>query len=136
MKPWKRLFQESSILFDLGDDFTLQFSKHQDGIPLDWWSIKKGGSTVGEVKIFPESFNSYGPSVDFIWISGSHRKLGLGRKAIRALANHYGSLASSLEGETSESARKMWESLGAKKVPSRNHNGFVYKLFRQKGNLS
>lgn len=135
MKPWKRLFQESSTSFDLGEGFVLEFVKHEPYTGIDWWTIKRDDSTAGGVKVFPENPN-YGANVDFIRIENQYRNMGLGRKAVRALANHYGSLASSLEGETSKSAHKMWEALKAVKVPSRNHNGFVYKLFRQKGNLS
>jgi hypothetical protein len=135
MRPWKRLFQESPEPFDLGDGFILKFVQHEPSIGIDWWTIKRDGSTAGGVKVFPENSN-YGANVDFIRIENQYRNMGLGRKAVRALANHYGSLASSLEGETSKSAHRMWEVLGAKKVPSGNHKGFIYKLFRQKGNLS
>lgn len=53
----------------------------------------------------------------------------LGEKMVKAFVQLYGSLASDPGGTTSPNARRMWERLGAEKVPTdKNTKGFFYLL--------
>ena len=57
------------------------------------------------------------------------RNLGLGRESVIKLANHYGSLSSDPQGNTSTDAVKMWLAVGGRKIPTdKNTKGFFYRL--------
>jgi hypothetical protein len=77
------------------------------------------------------------PGSDVFALDGAEafdRGLGLGRKVIQALVDHFGALRSDHQGRTSDAAERAWKSLGALSLHNQD-KGFGhswYVLFRNK----
>jgi hypothetical protein len=78
-------------------------------------------------RVYPE----FGHTIARIIVEPEWRGQGryLGEKMVKAFVQLHGSLTSDPQGVTSDAARRMWERLGAEKIPtSKNTKGFLYLL--------
>lgn len=87
----------------------------------DAWVASLGDELVGLFLIEPDAYQENLPFdlsyVRLSWLDAAVRGVGLGRHAYQALADHYDTLASDPDG-TSPAAARVWERLGALRVPA------------------
>lgn len=122
---------------DLGDGFYLQNVNALGGYYT--WEMYKGDEEdkVGSLityfypKFNPTKAKKFGHQIADIRINYGWRGRGLGEKMVRGFVQAMGSLTSALTGDTSDAAMRMWERLGAEKIPTNtNRHGFFYVLRR------
>ena len=122
--------EKGMTMYDLGNGYSLHHSPEklstndfkaanpvvagQENMPeVHSWAIKHQGKNIGFVNASAHA--DKGMRVSGSLILPEHRGNGIGRKAYKALTEHYGKLSSDFG--PSESASKVWESIpGAKKV--------------------
>jgi ribosomal protein S18 acetylase RimI-like enzyme len=93
------------------------------------WELFRGDDPkrVGYVATY--IYPNIGHTIAEIRVDGSERGKGLGEQMVRALAQHYGSLSSDPQANTSNAAVRMWQRMGAEKVPTnKNSKGYFYQL--------
>jgi ribosomal protein S18 acetylase RimI-like enzyme len=115
LEPGVTLKEETNYEFaDEGSEWKLYDEKFPDGFVgyLSTYIYPGIGHTIGNIRVQPRA-----------------KGRGLGEKMVRALVSVYGSLSSDPQGNTSPEAIRMWQRMGAEKVPTdKNTKGYFYKL--------
>ena len=93
----------------------------------EWFFYDADRKKSGTVALF--TYPEYGKTIGEIFLDSSLRGKGIGAEAVKKLASHYGSICSDPQANTSSAAVKMWQRLGAEKIPTtKNTKGYMYRL--------
>lgn len=129
MKISEVTYNSNPITYNVGNGVSITYKKHQFEAESNFWTMNVDSDQIGYVNVqFYKELKF--PSLDAIFITDhTYRNLGLGRKIVRVLINHYGGLCSDPQGATNNNAVKMWQALGAEKVSTnKNTKGFYYQV--------
>jgi ribosomal protein S18 acetylase RimI-like enzyme len=128
-----RLLASNSREIDLGSGFTLvettNYKFADEGSEWNLYYEWAPGERVGYLAtyIYPDIGHTIGEIYVMIRVKGR----GAGEKMVRALVDVYGSLSSDPQGNTSDAAVRMWQRMGAEKIPTdKNTKGYFYKLMK------
>lgn len=122
---------------DLEDGFYIQNLSASGGY-YRWEMCKEGERnrvgfliTYFNPEFYPTEATKFGHQIADIGVDSRWRGQGMGEKMVKAFVQLKGGLTSDPTGNTSKAAMRMWERLGAEKIPiskSKNSNGFFYVL--------
>jgi hypothetical protein len=120
-------YQKNQAELDLGDGYYLEYKTHTFENDTNTWDLIKNGKKEGQLTVGFYA-NQIVPSVQRIFFDVK----GYGGKAIKALVNFYGGLTSDPNGVTTDAAVRMWERLGAEKIPdSKRVRGYYFRLLKR-----
>lgn len=115
--------------YDLGDGYELVEYRHPmaNKGALNYHFLSPSGSNVGWLQIYRD-YDGAVALTDII-LHPEGRGLGLGGRAVMVLRGVHGPITSDPQGNTSPAAVRMWNRLGAQRVPTtKNAKGYKYHL--------